>query len=321
MRAVISAVTVCLACLSPLAGLAQDAWPNKPVRLISPFPPGGGTDAFARPLAAKLSSQLGQSVIIENRGGAGGTIGADIAAKAAPDGYTFLVGAVHHTVAVTAYKKLPYDLERDLAPVTRVGSVPDVVVAGPKSKATDLKDLIRISRANPGKLDYGSSGNGTTRHLAGEIFNSMTGTSLVHVPYKGSGPAMTALLSGEVDVVFEGLGSASPQIRAGKIRALAVTSDKRSPAFPDVPTLKELGIPFESLSWYGLWAPAGTPPEIIQKMHAEVVKALHSPELMKVWESQGATPGGESPEQFAAFIKAEIQKWGEAVKKSGVKMD
>jgi tripartite-type tricarboxylate transporter receptor subunit TctC len=321
MRRAISAVMVCLASLSPLAGVAQDAWPNKPIRLISPFPPGGGTDAFARPLAAKLTQQLGQSVIIENRGGAGGTIGADIAAKSAPDGYTFLVGAVHHTVAVTAYKKLAYDLERDLAPITRVGFVPDVVVAGPKSKATDLKDFIRISKANPGKLDYGSSGNGTTRHLAGEIFNSMTGTSLVHVPYKGSGPAMTALLSGEVDVVFEGLGSASPQIRAGKIRALAVTSDKRSPAFPDVPTMKELGIPFESLSWYGLWAPAGTPQEIIQKMHAEVAKALHSPELMKVWESQGATPGGESPEQFAAFIKTEIQKWGEAVRKSGVKMD
>ena len=321
MRAAISAVLILVASLFPLAGAAQDAWPNKPVRLISPFPPGGGTDAFARPLAAKLSSQLGQSVIIENRGGAGGTIGADIAAKAAPDGYTFLVGAVHHTVAVTAYKKLPYDLERDLVPITRLGFVPDVVVAGPKSKATDLKDLIKISTVNPGKLFYGSSGNGTTRHLAGEIFNSMTGTSLVHVPYKGSGPSMTALLGGEVDVVFEGLGSASTYIRAGKIRALAVTSDQRSPAFPDVPTLKELGIAFESLSWYGLWAPAGTPKEIIQKLHAEVVKALHSPELMKVWESQGATPGGESPEQFAAFIRGEIQKWGEAVRKSGVMMD
>jgi len=321
MRAAIPAVLMCVAAWFPLAGAAQEAWPNKPVRLISPFPPGGGTDAFARPLAAKLFAQLGHSVIVENRGGAGGTIGADIAAKAAPDGYTFLVGAVHHTVAVTAYKKLPYDLERDLVPITRVGYVPDVVVAGPKSKATDLKDFIRISRENPSKLDYGSSGNGTTRHLAGEIFNSMTGASLVHVPYKGSGPAMTALLSGEVDVVFEGLGSASPHIRAGRIRALAVTSDQRSPAFPGVPTMKELGIPFESLSWYGLWAPAGTPKEIIRKMHAEVVKALYSPELMKVWESQGATPGGESPEQFAVFIKSEIQKWGEAVRKSGVRMD
>jgi len=321
MREAISAVLVLVASLFPLLGAAQVAWPNKPVRLISPFPPGGGTDAFARPLAAKLTLQIGQTVIIENRGGAGGTIGADIAAKAAPDGYTFLVGAVHHTVAVTAYEKLPYDLERDLVPITRLGSVPDVVVAGPKSTATDLKDLIRISRENPGKLFYGSSGNGTTRHLAGEIFNSMTGASLVHVPYKGSGPSMTALLSSEVDVVFEGLGSASPHIRAGKIRALAVATDQRVPAFPDVPTFKELGIPFESLSWYGLWAPAGTPKEIIQKMHAEVVKALHSPELMKVWESQGATPGGESPEQFAAYIKGEIQKWGEAVRKSGVKMD
>jgi tripartite-type tricarboxylate transporter receptor subunit TctC len=321
MRATILAVMACMATGFPASAAAQDAWPNKPIRLISPFPPGGGTDAFARPLAGKLTAQLGQSVIIENRGGAGGTIGADLAAKSAPDGYTFLVGAVHHTVAVTAYKNLPYDLERDLIPITRVGFVPDVVVAGPKTTAKDLKDFIRLSKASPGKLDYGSSGNGTTRHLAGEIFNSMTGTTLVHVPYKGSGPAMTALLSGEVDVVFEGLGSASPQIRAGKIRALAVTSDKRSPAFPDVPTMKELGIPFESLSWYGLWAPAGTPKEIVDRMHAEVAKALHSPELMKVWEAQGATPGGESPEEFKAYIKTEIQKWGEAVKKSGVKMD
>jgi tripartite-type tricarboxylate transporter receptor subunit TctC len=321
MRTVFSVAMLCLGSLLPLAAAAQDAWPNKPVRFISPFPPGGGTDAFARPLAAKLTQQLGQSVIIENRGGAGGTIGADIAAKATPDGYTFLVGSVHHTVAVTAYKKLSYDLERDFIPITRVGFVPDVIVAGPKSKAKDLHDLIRLSKENPGKLDYGSSGNGTTRHLAGEIFNTMTGASMTHIPYKGSGPSMTALLSGEVDVVFEGLGSASPQIRAGKIRALAVTTAQRSPAFPDVPTMKELGLPFESLSWYGLWAPAGTPKEIVAKMHAEVRKALHSPELMKIWESQGATPGGETPEEFQAFIKEEIRKWGEAVHKSGVKMD
>jgi tripartite-type tricarboxylate transporter receptor subunit TctC len=322
MRAVLWKTAIIAAALFPVASFAQaQAWPNKPIRIISPFPPGGGTDAFARPLAAKLTLQLGQTVLIENRGGAGGTIGADVAAKAAPDGYTFLMGAVHHTVAVTAYKKLPYDLEKDLVPVTAVGYVPDVLVAGPKTSATDLKDFVRYAKANPSKVDYGSSGNGTTRHLAGEIFNVMMGTSLVHVPYKGSGPAMTGLLSGEVDVVFEGLGSASPQIRAGKIRALAVTSAQRSPAFPDVPTMKELGIPFESLSWYGLWAPTGTPPEIIQKMHAEVVKALASPELKASWASQGADPGGETPEQFGRFIKSEIQKWGEAVKKSGVKMD
>jgi tripartite-type tricarboxylate transporter receptor subunit TctC len=311
-----------VAALVPAMASAQvPPWPNKPIRIISPFPPGGGTDAFARPLAAKLTQQLGQPVIIENRGGAGGTIGADIAAKAAPDGYTFLMGAVHHTVAVAAYKKLPYDLERDLVPVTAAGYVPDVLVAGPKTNVADLREFIKYAKANPGKVDYGSSGNGTTRHLAGEIFNSMTGTTLVHVPYKGSGPAMTALLSGEIDVVFEGLGSASPQIRAGKIRALAVTSAQRSPAFPDVPTMTELGIAFESLSWYGLWAPAGTSPEIIQKMQAEVAKALHSPELKAVWASQGADPGGETPEQFTRFIRTEIQKWGEAVRKSGVKMD
>jgi tripartite-type tricarboxylate transporter receptor subunit TctC len=294
-------------------------WPVRAVRLVVPFPTGGGTDAFARPLAIKLSAQLGQQVIIDNRGGAGGTIGADAVAKAAPDGYTLLLGAVHHTVAVSAYPGLSYDLEKDLLSITTVGSVPDVLVVNPKVPAHSIRELIAYSKANPGKVNYGSSGNGTTRHLAGIIFNAKTGTSMVHVPYKGSGPAMAALLGGEIDLIFEGLGSASTQIRAGRIRALAVTSPQRSPAFPEIPTMATAGVPgFESLSWYGLWVPAQTPRDIATRLHAEVVKALASPELQSIWAQQGAEAGGESSEQFARFIRSEIEKWGTVVRQNKI---
>ena len=303
-----------------VAGAAQaQQWPLRTVRLVVPFPTGGGTDAFARPLAIKLSAQLGQQVIIDNRGGAGGTIGADAVAKAAPDGYTLLLGAVHHTVAVSAYPGLFYDLEKDLLPITTVGSVPDVLVVNPKLPAHSIRELIAYSKANPGKVNYGSSGNGTTRHLAGIIFNAKTGTSMVHVPYKGSGPAMTALLGGEIDLIFEGLGSASTQIRAGRIRALAVTSPQRSPAFPEIPTMATAGVPgFESQSWYGLWVPAQTPRDITTRLHAEVVKALGSPELQAIWAQQGAEAGGESSEQFARFIRSEIEKWGTVVRQNKI---
>lgn len=304
--------------LAASAAHAQQ-WPARAVRLVVPFPTGGGTDAFARPLAIKLTAQLGQQVIIDNRGGAGGTIGADAVAKAAPDGYTLLLGAVHHTVAVSAYPGLAYDLEKDLLPITSVGSVPDVLVVNPKVPAHSIRELINYSKANPGKVNYGSSGNGTTRHLAGIIFNAKTGTSMVHVPYKGSGPAMAALLGGEIDLIFEGLGSASTQIRAARIRALAVTSPQRSAAFPEIPTMAAAGVPgFESLSWYGLWAPAQTPRDITTRLHAEVVKALASSELQTIWAQQGAEAGGEPSEQFARYIRSEIEKWGTVVRQNKV---
>lgn len=316
----VSLLAALLLLATPFA-TAQD-WPVKPVKLIVPFPPGGGTDAFARPLAAMLSKQLGQQFIIDSRGGAGGNIGADLAAKSAPDGYTFLLGAVHHTVAVSVYKSLPYDLEKDLVPVTGVGYVPDVLVVSEKMPARSIRELIAYSKANPGKVNYGSSGNGTTRHLAGEIFNSLTGTSMIHVPYKGSGPAMIGLLGNEIDLIFEGLGSASPHIRAGKIRALAVTSPKRSPAFPDIPTMAEAGVSgFESLSWYGLWAPTGTPKEIMLKLQLETAKALATPELRGIWAQQGAEPGGEPAEQFSKLVKAEIEKWAKVVRQNKVTLD
>jgi tripartite-type tricarboxylate transporter receptor subunit TctC len=309
------------AALLPLLAFAQ-AWPNKPVRLVSPFPAGGGTDAFARPLAAQLSQQLGQQVIIDNRAGAGGTIGADHVAKSAPDGYTFLVGAVHHTIAVSVYAKLPYDLERDLVPVTMVASVPSVVVVHPKVPIHSIKELIAYAKANPGKLNFGSAGNGTSHHLAGELFKVLTGTQINHVPYKGAAPAMQDLLGGQVDLMFDGMGTSAPQIRGNKLRPLAVTTAARSPAFPEVPTMAEAGVAnYLVTTWYAIWAPAGTPAEILTKLQQEVAKAMQAPAIKEVWTQQGATAGGNTPAAFGAFVKTEIVKWGEVAKASGARID
>jgi tripartite-type tricarboxylate transporter receptor subunit TctC len=307
--------------LAPVLVHAQ-AWPTKPVKLIVPFPAGGGTDAFARPLAAYLSQQLGQQFYIDNRGGAGGTIGADIAAKSPPDGYTFLVGAVHHTIAESVYVKLPYSLQRDLAPVTLVSIVPNVVVLNPKVPIGSIKELIEYAKANPDKLNYGSAGNGTSHHLAPEMFKTMTGVKINHVPYKGAGPAMQDLVAGQVDLMFDGMGSSAPQIRGGKLKPLAVTTTTRSPAFPDVPTMQEAGVPdYEVTTWYGLWAPAGTPPDIVNKLQQEVAKAMARQEIKDIWAAQGAGPGGNTPDQFAAFIKIEIVKWAKVAKDANIKID
>ncbi|TSA13471.1 MAG: tripartite tricarboxylate transporter substrate binding protein [Comamonadaceae bacterium] len=308
------------ACIAP--ELLAQTWPGKPIKLIVPFPPGGGTDTFARPLAAKLAEQLGQAVVIDNRGGAGGTVGADMAAKSPADGYTILVGAVHHTVAVTAYKRLGYNLERDLVPITGIAYVPDVLVINAQLPVKNLAEWIAYCKANPTKVNFGSSGNGTTRHLAGEIFNARTGTSMVHVPYKGSGPAMAGLLAGEIQMIFEGLGSAASQIRGGKIRALAVAAPQRAEAFPDIPTTAQAGLKdFESLSWYGLWVPVGTPADIRQRLQAEVAIAFKSPDLQSIWHQQGAAVGGEPSEAFAKFVKSEIEKWGKVIRANGIDMD
>lgn len=310
-----------LAALVPAFAFAQ-LWPAKPVRLVSPFPAGGGTDAFARPLAAQLSQQFGHQFVIDNRGGAGGTIGAEHVAKSAPDGYTFLVGAVHHTIAVSVYSKLGYDLEKDLVPVTLVALVPNVVVLNPKVPANSLRELIDYAKANPGKLNYGSAGNGTSHHLAGELFKTLTGTQINHVPYKGAGPAMQDLLGGQVDMMFDGMGTSAPQIRGNKLRPLAVTTAARSPAFPDVPTAQEAGVPnYLVTTWYGIWAPAGTPPEVIAKLQIEVAKAMQAPAIRDVWTQQGASAGGNSPAEFGAFVKSEIAKWAKVAKESGARID
>ena len=310
-----------IALLAVLPVGAQE-WPTKPVRMIVPFPPGGGTDTVARPLAAKMAQILGQQVVIDNRGGAGGTIGAGIAAKAPADGYTVLLYSVHGAVAAAAYKTLPYDLQKDLFPVTTAAIFPDVLVAANRVPAKTLPELIAWARANPGKLNCGSAGNGTSRHLSCELFNAAAGISATHVPYKGTGPATQALIAGEIDWVFEALGSAAGQIRAGTVRPIVVTSAKRSPAFPEIPTAMESGLSgFEVTSWYGLWVPAGTPAAVVQKLNDAVVKAFADPELKDMWAKLGADPGGSSPEAFRALIDKDVAKWGKVVREAKVTLE
>jgi tripartite-type tricarboxylate transporter receptor subunit TctC len=307
-----------------VAGQASaQQWPVKPVRIINPFPAGGGTDTFARPLAAKLSQTLGQQFVIENQGGAGGTLGAGNAAKATPDGYTLFMGAVHHTIAESLYTKLPYSLERDFVPVTLVAAVPQVIVMHPKhANIKTVKELIDYARANPGRLNFGSAGNGTAHHLAGELFKTITKTDLVHVPYKGAGPLMQDLLAGQVDMAFDGMGTSSNQIRAGKLNGIAVAAKARTPVFPNMPTVEEAGVPgYEVTTWYALWALRGTLPGVVERLYPEVVKILQMPDIKEIWASQVATAGGQPPAEFAAFVKAEIAKWAKVVKDSGAKID
>jgi tripartite-type tricarboxylate transporter receptor subunit TctC len=297
---------------------SQD-WPTRPVRVIVPFPPGGGTDTVARPLTAKLTQLTGQQFVIDNRGGAGGTIGAGAAARSAADGYTLLLSPVHVAVAVSAYKSLPYDLEKDLVPVTTVAIFPDVLVAAARVPAKTLPELIAYAKANAGKVNCGSAGNGTTRHLSCEMFNTAAGIKAEHMPYKGTGPATTALLGGEIDYIFEALGSASQHIRSGKLKPIAVTSAKRSPSFPDIPTAIEQGLAgFEITSWYGLWVPTGTPSVVSQRLQALVVKAFEDPELRELWVKLGAEMGGMPSAEFSSFVHTEVQKWGRVVKAAGV---
>ena len=282
MKRLIRSAAALLAVAAVLPALAQE-WQAKPVKVVVPFPPGGGTDTVARPLSAKLGALTGQQFVIDNRGGAGGTIGATVAAKSPNDGYTVLLAPVHLAVAVSAYKNLQYDLEKDLIPVSTVAIFPDVLVAASKVPAKTLPEFIAWAKANDGKVNCGSAGNGTTRHLSCELFNAQAGVKTIHVPYKGTGPATTALLAGEVDLIFEALGSASSHIRAGKIRPIAVTSAKRSPSFPEIPTAIEQGLPnFEVTSWYGLWFPAGTPRPIVQRLHGLVVKAFEEPDVKEL---------------------------------------
>ena len=302
---------------------AQTAWPTKPVTVVVPFPSGGGTDAFARPLTALLTKSLGKQVIIDNRGGAGGNVGATIAAKAAPDGYTFFMGAVHHTIAPAMYPKLDYSLEGDFVPVGLISSVPQVIVVNPARVPVDsLKALLAQLRAKPGSLNYASAGNGTSHHLAGELFKLQTRTFITHIPYRGSGPALQDLIGGQVDMMFDGLGSSATHIRNGRIRALAVASARRAPGFANIPTAAEAGVPgYEVATWYGLWAPKGTPREIVERMQAEMAKALATPELRDIWNGLGTETPNLYGDAFGSFVGAEIRRWAEVVKKSGARLE
>jgi tripartite-type tricarboxylate transporter receptor subunit TctC len=306
----------------PLAALAQ-AWPDKPITFVVPFPPGGGTDAFARPLSAQLTKQLGKQVIIDNRGGAGGTLGAGVAAKAAPDGYTFFIGGAHHAIAPSVYKNLSYDIEKSFVPITLIAQPPQVIVVNAQRvKETTLQELIAYLKKNPGKLNYASAGNGSSHHLAGELFKGQTKTFITHIPYRGAGPALQDLIAGQVDLMFDGLGSSSSHIKSGRIKALAVASPKRSPAFPDIPTAAEAGLPgYEVSTWYAMWAPKGTPQAIVDRMHAEVQKALATPELKQIWTNAGSDIPVTSQAEFGAMVSAEIKRWAQVVKAAGIEID
>ncbi|MEI6722109.1 MAG: tripartite tricarboxylate transporter substrate binding protein [Betaproteobacteria bacterium] len=325
MNKTVSAAVRLAAGLSLAAATAlahAQAWPNKPITIVNPFAPGGGVDAFARPLALKYTTALGQQVIVENVAGAGGTVGAANAARRSGDGYAFFMGAVHHAIAESLYAKLPYNIEKDFLPVTVVAYVPNVVVVNAKLPIKSMKEFIDYARANPGKLNFGSAGNGTSHHLAVELFKTITGTKLTHVPYKGAGPMMQDLIAGQVEFAFDGMGTAATQIKAGKLRPLAVTTTKRAPLIPDVPTLQETGIAgYDVTTWYALWAVKGTPKEVIDRMYVETVKALALPDIKEYWAAQGADAGGQTPAEFGTFLHTEIAKWAKVVKDSGAKID
>ena len=316
-------ILICTLLAAFAAGAQAQSWPTKPVAMVNPFAPGGGVDAFGRPLAAYLSRNIGQQFLVENIGGAGGTLGAANVARRPADGYAFFLGAVHHTIAESLYTKLTYSLTRDMVPITVLAYVPNVVVMHPKHTGINsIKDLMAYAKTNPGKLNFGSAGSGTTHHLAGELFKTMTGLDLTHIPYKGAGPMMQDLLAGQVDMAFDGMGTSAPQIKGGKLKPLAVTTATRAPMLSNVPTMQEAGLPgYEVTTWYALWGLKGTPREVLDRMYQETVKALQSPELKVVWDAQGATVGGESPEKFAALVNSEIAKWAKVVKDSGAKID
>jgi tripartite-type tricarboxylate transporter receptor subunit TctC len=319
---------VAAALVAALPAVAQTAWPNKPVKIVVPFAPGGTTDILARAVAPELSKAFGQPFIVENRAGAGGNLGADVVAKSPGDGYTLLMGTVGtHGINKSLYAKMPFDPQKDFAPVTLVAGVPNVmVVNAEKAKAmgiNNVNDFIKYARANPGKLNMASSGNGTSIHLAGELFKSMSGTFMLHFPYRGSSPALLDLLAGNTDVMFDNLPSSMPHIKSGKLKALAVTSAQRSAVLPELPTIEEAaGLKgFEASSWFGLLAPAGTPADVVSRIQQETAKALNVPAIKEKLLAQGAIPSGNTPQEFAKFIDSEIKKWAQVVKVSGAKVD
>src|SRR5665647_1547502 len=313
-----------LALMLASAGASAQSYPTKLIHLVVPYPAGGPLDIMARAIGQKLTEAWKQPVVVDNRAGAGGNIGADFVAKSAPDGYTLLMGAVAtHAINPTLYGKMPYDPVKDFAPVALVAQVPNILVVNPSVPARSVRELIELARARPGYLNFGSGSTGSTGHLAGELFNTMAGVKMVHIPYKGAAPAMADLLAGQVQLMFDNLASALPHVKAGKLRALAVTTLARSPAMPDLPTIAESGLPgFDLSTWFGLLVPAGTPPEIVAKLNAEVVRALNAKDMRERLEKMGAEPpANNTPERFAAFIRTEAAKYAKVVKDSGAKVE
>ena len=322
-RAFVFATAAVAVSLAPLVTQAQPAFPTKPITIIVPFSAGGTTDILARVVGLYMGTDLGQPVVVDNRAGAGGNIGGQAAARATADGYTLFMGTVGtHAINQSLYKKMPFDPIKDFAPLSRVAMVPNLLVANPSQPYKNVKEMIAYAKAHPNKINFGSSGNGSSIHLSGELFKQMAGVDMQHVPYRGSAPAVSDLLGGQISVMFDNMPSAIPHVKGGKLRALAVTTAKRSPALPDVPTIAEAGVPgYEATSWFGLLAPASTPAPIVAKLNASILKALADPEVKKKLAEQGAEPFGEKPEQFAAFIQAETAKWGKVVKESGASLD
>ncbi len=305
--------------------VAAQAWPTKPVRFVVPYPPGGSLDQVARALADKMKDGLGQPVLVENRPGAGGNLGADHVAKSPADGYSIVMGAVAtHAINPSLYKKMPYDPVKDFQPITLVASTPNVLIVPPESPLKSAKELIDFAKKNPGKLNFGSGSNGSTGHLAGELMKQQTGTFIVHIPYAGGNPALLALMAGQTDLMFDNLANASAQIKAGKVRPLAVTTAKRSQFAPELPTMAEADArlkDFDLDTWFGIMAPAGIPKVALDRLHGEIVKAMGTPELKALFQRLGAEPGGNSPQQFADFIAREAAKYARIVQLSGAKVD
>lgn len=312
-----------------LAGLpgprawAQTAWPQKPVTLVLPFPAGGGTDAFARPLAAQFFKATGKALVVDNRGGAGGTVGASHAAKAAPDGYTLFMGGVHHAIAPAVYPRLDYDIEKDFAPLNLLARVPQVLVVNPRALPVGgFAQFIAHVRRHPGKFNYGSAGAGTSHHLAGELFKQQTGCFITHIPYRGAGPALQDLIAGNVDMMFDGLGSSATHIKSGRIKALMLSGGRRNAAFADIPCAAEIGLPdYQVSTWYGLWAPRATPAGLQARIALSIEGLGQSEEIKTLWAQNGAEYGGMSQQQFAELLGSEIRRWAAVVKASGARLD
>ena len=310
--------------LAAAAAVAQaQGWPSKPIRYIVPFAPAGTTDILGRMVAAGLSNALGQPVVVENKPGQAGSIGAAECARAAPDGYTLCGGTISsHAINASLYSKLPYDPLKDFTPVTMLATLPNMLIVHPSVKANSVKELVAELKANPNKYSFGSAGNGTSQHISGEMFKIATGTQMQHIPYKGSGPMIPDLLAGQIQLSFENITTAFPQVKGGKLKALAVTSSKRSFVAPDVPTMAEAGLAgYDISSWQAMYAPAGLPKDILTRVHTEVVKTLRAPENAKKLQELGLEPGGISPEELAAHMRAEIPRLGKVVRESGAKVD
>lgn len=322
-RAALAALAVAATAAIPAGAFAQAAYPNKTVTIVVPFAAGGTTDILARIIGQALTAELGQPVIVDNRAGAGGNIGGALAAKAPADGYTLFMGTVGtHAINASLYKKMPFDPIKDFAPLTRVANVPNLLVANPAQPYKSVKELIAYAKANPGKVNFGSSGNGSSIHLSGELFKSLAKVDMVHVPYKGSAPAVTDLLGNQIGIMFDNMPSAIQHVRSGKLVPIAVTTAKRSPELPNVPTIAEAGVPgYEATSWFGMFAPTGTPAPVLAKLNTALVKVLNQAEVKKKINEQGAETYSETPEQFAAFIKTESVKWGKVVQESGASLD